>query len=232
MGNIVKIGWSGGKDSTCSVIKHIERGDKVKIVTYIPMFTDDIPLILKDHYNFIMETSKKFIEMGCEFHLVKGITYYDYVTRPILRGPNKGKIYAFPCILAGKCGFNRDSKSKACNNFDVGEFDYTSVGIAYDEKKRHKQLNDKKRSILVELQITEKQALEYCKSVDLLSPIYKKGLKRDGCGLCPQASEFERGLWFNDYPEAIPLVIELQNLVKEKFPERAPLRNRKYFIDG
>ena len=52
--DIVKVNWSGGKDSTCSALLHIKRGDKVKIVSYIPMFTDEIPLILKDHYNFIM----------------------------------------------------------------------------------------------------------------------------------------------------------------------------------
>ncbi len=33
--DIVKIGWSGGKDSTCAVYKHLERGDKLKIVSYL-----------------------------------------------------------------------------------------------------------------------------------------------------------------------------------------------------
>ena len=44
--DIVKIGWSGGKDSTCAVMKHIERGDKVKAVCWVPMLTKEIPLIL------------------------------------------------------------------------------------------------------------------------------------------------------------------------------------------
>ena len=34
-----------------------------------------------------------------------------------------------------------------------------------------------------------------------------------------------------DYPEAIPLVIELQDIVKEKRPDRPPLRKYKYFIE-
>lgn len=37
--SIVKVAWSGGKDSTCAVMLHIKRGDKVKVVCYIPMFT-------------------------------------------------------------------------------------------------------------------------------------------------------------------------------------------------
>ena len=28
--SIVKVGWSGGKDSTCAVLLHLEKGDKVK----------------------------------------------------------------------------------------------------------------------------------------------------------------------------------------------------------
>ena len=54
---------------------------------------------------------------------------------------------------------------------------------------------------------------------------------RDGCSLCCNASEKEREEWFEDYPEAIPLVIELQNIVKEQRPDRPPLRDYKYFIE-
>ena len=35
--SVVKIGWSGGKDSTRAVMAHIQRGDKVKAVCYVPM---------------------------------------------------------------------------------------------------------------------------------------------------------------------------------------------------
>lgn len=45
--NVVKINWSGGKDSTASVILHINEGDKCIVVCYIPMLTIDIPLIAK-----------------------------------------------------------------------------------------------------------------------------------------------------------------------------------------
>ena len=46
--SVVKIGWSGGKDSTRAVMAHIQRGDKVKAVCYVPMFTKEIPLISKN----------------------------------------------------------------------------------------------------------------------------------------------------------------------------------------
>jgi hypothetical protein len=86
------------------------------------------------------------------------------------------------------------------------------------------------RSILCELKITEQEATEFCKENGIYSPHYCQKKKRDGCALCYNASEQEREEWFADYPEAIPLVIELQNIVKEKRSDRPPLRNYKYFI--
>ena len=56
----VKVSWSGGKDSTCAVLLHLRDGHKVKAVNYTPMFTEEIPLLLKDHYEFILEITSGF----------------------------------------------------------------------------------------------------------------------------------------------------------------------------
>lgn len=227
---VVKVGWSGGKDSTCAVMHHLQRGDKVKAVCFIPMFTNEIPLICKNHYSFIMNTANTFRSMGAEVHIVTGECYYDRVRHRATRGKFKGRIFGFPYFNRGQCHFKRDSKQKALLACDVGEFDYEDIGIAADETKRQGQLNDKKRSILCELGITGNDAIRFCKENGLLSPHYAVN-KRDGCALCPNAPERERQLWFNDYPEAIPLVIELQELVKKERPDNFPLRNYGWFIE-
>lgn len=227
--DVVKVGWSGGKDSTCAVMKHIERGDKVKAVCYIPMFTDEIPLILKKHYDFILQTAEYFRSLGAGVHIVSGMTYYDYCTHRAIKGKYKGQIFGFPCVEVGKCGFKRDSKLKALAKCDVGDYDYEDIGIAADETARHGQLKDNKRSILVELGITEKEALDYDLIHNILSPHYSL-LKRDGCTLCPHAKKQERDMWFVDYPEAIPILLELQDRVKIERPDRPPLRNYEYFL--
>ena len=54
--------------------------------------------------------------------------------------------------------------------------------------------------------------------------------KRDGCALCPQAKEIEREAWYKDYPEAVPLLMELQRIVNKHRPENKPLRGNKWFI--
>lgn len=233
---IVKVGWSGGKDSTCAVMLHLQRGDKVKVVCWLPMLTNEIPLILKEHYEFIINTSNYFRSLGAEVYFANdGLTYYEYVTHVAKRGKCKGMIFGFPCINRGQCGFKRDGKMRACNRCDVGEYDYESIGIAFDEVARHNQLTLAKRSILCEMKFTEQDALCFCKSNNLYSPHYSydfgKKNNRDGCALCPHATQEERLLYYKDYPDAVPIILELQNIVKEKRPDRSPLRGHKWFFD-
>lgn len=230
MGDIVKVGWSGGKDSTCAVSLHLRQDDFVKAVCYVPMFTEEIPLITKRHYEFILNTADFFRSQGAEIYFPNGMTYWDYVTHRALSGKFKGQIFGFPCFKTSQCGFKRDSKEKACKSVDVGYYDYESVGIAFDEYKRHGQLNDKKRSILVEKGYTEQFATMYCYHKGLLSPHYEYAT-RDGCVLCPNGKDRGRQIWYSDYPEARELVIQLQDIVKQQRPDRPPLRNYEYFIE-
>lgn len=226
----VKVCWSGGKDSTASTFLHLEQGDEVTTVTYIPMFTKDIPLIRKPHFEYIMKTSDHFTKLGARCLIVSGMTYWDYVTHVTTRGKYKGLIFGFPCIITGLCGFKRDSKVKTVNNVDVGYFDYEDIGIAYDEIHRQNQLTELKRSILYEKKLTENDAKSIVTERWHLSPIYET-TSRDGCVLCPHAKAIERELWFEDYPEAKEKLIELQNIVKTHRPDRPPLRGHKYFIE-
>lgn len=223
---VVKVSWSGGKDSTCALWMHLQQGDTVKAVCYIPMLTDDIPLIMPEHYEFIHKTADRFRAMGAEVHIVSGMTYVEYFTHIAQRGCNKGRIFGFPYFSS--CGFRRDSKIEACK-LDVGTFDYEDIGVAYGETKRYGQLNDKKRSILKEHEVTEQEAFIICGVNDLLSPHYF-GNNRDGCALCPNAKKEERDRWFAAYPEAKQIVWALQELQKKWKPNTYPLREYKWFL--
>lgn len=227
--DVVKVSWSGGKDSTASVILHHGRGDHCKIVCYIPHFTEEIPLIQKAHFEFIHSAAEKFRSWGHEVYIVKGLTYWDYVTHVSLKGKFKGKIFGFPTIKRGACGFKRDSKLKALKTCDVGFFDYEDIGIANDEPQRFSNLSESRRSILVEYGYSEKKALFLCDTHKLMSPIYTSN-SRDGCVLCPFSKSIEREKWLQDYPDVRPLLVELQNIVKSERPDRAPLPNYQYFI--
>lgn len=230
MEEVVKVSWSGGKDSTCAVLIHLLLGHEVKVVNYTPMFTDEIPLLLKDHYEFIQNAAQRFRDMGAEVYMVTGMTYHDYVLRRKTKGVDKGGIMGFPCFIPRMCKFKNFSKERALHRCDVGYYDYEDIGIAYDEEKRQSQLNEKLRSILTECRITEQLAMEICKRNALLSPLYQH-YKRDGCTLCPNAPKREREQWFREFPEAVPIVKELQDKVKAEKPENhTPLRNNEWFL--
>lgn len=229
----VKIGWSGGKDSTCATHLHLLQGDECIVCNYIPMFDDEIPLILKDHYNFIMETADKFRSMGAVVHIVHGMTYWDFCHYRARAGKRTGEIFGFPFFMRGKCNFQRDSKTKAISELDKKfglQYDYVDLGIAYDETDRHGQLNEQTRSILVEKKYSEQMAKEYCIKHGIYSPHYSD-FKRDGCVLCSNARREERIRWYQDYPEAFERVIALQEFVKENRPNQYPLRDYKMFIE-
>lgn len=230
---IVKCCWSGGKDSSCATHLHLMQGDKVIVVNYVPMFTEEIPLILKEHYEFIMQTIELWKSMGAEVYQVHGMTYWDFVHLIKTRGSEKGLPFGFPPFNTGMCTFKNYSKKKSLDGLDKRfnlKYDYMDLGIAFDEIDRHSQLNDYKRSILVEKKITEDIATEYCKVNGLYSPCYLND-KRDGCILCPQAKPNRRIEWFKQYPEAFDLVLELQEFVKRERPNQYPLRDYKFFIE-
>lgn len=227
--DVVKVSWSGGKDSTCSVYLHTLKSHFCKIVCYIPMFTADIPLIQKSHFDFIISTSELFKSWGHEVYLVSGLSYFDYVTHISKKGKFKGQIFGFPCIKRGCCGFKRDSKLKSLLSCDVGFFDYEDIGIAFDEVSRSKILSDSKRSILFEQRVSESDAFRICSENNILSPIYKTSF-RDGCVLCPFSKSFEREQWFLDFPDARKILLDLQYLVRSERPDRAPLPNYQYFL--
>lgn len=225
----VKISWSGGKDSTAAVILHLRRSDHCKVVCYVPFFDSDTPLIRKDHYAHILKTADLFRKQGAQVWIVHGQTYVDYFYRRSSRGKYKGRMFCWPCIIRGACGFKRDSKEKALNQLDVGAYDYQDIGIAVDEKDRQAQLDNTKRSILVEMGLTEEDARKLCEDVGALSPIYNT-TTRDGCALCPHAKAPEREQWLSENPHVVPIILEMQRIAAIERPGQFPLRSHKNFI--
>lgn len=138
-------------------------------------------------------------------------------------------MFCWPCFLTGKCDFKVYSKIKALKYCDVGYFDYKDIGIASDEIKRHSQLSEVKRSILVEMNITEEEAKQICIKNGLLSPLYTS-FKRDGCALCPHAKAEVRQQWFFENPNAKEKILQMQKVAAIERPGQFPLRNKRNFL--
>lgn len=189
--------WSGGKDSTASIILAHENGEPLDMIIFAEvMFNESISGELPEHIEFVHKAAKVFETWGYPVHILRSDrTYMDCFKRRVKRSKNQeriGKKQGFP--MAGKCIINRDCKMKPIRRFWKSiDSEYTQyVGIAVDEKKRIERIVKTKNtvSLLEKYGYTEHMAFELCKKYDLLSPIYEF-TERGGCWFCPNAKEKE-----------------------------------------
>ena len=206
---------SFGKDSLAQIIVAKEHGEPIDAVIYSEvMFTDKISGEFPEHRDFIYNVAiPKLKELyGLETIVLRAdqTMWNDFHTVRV-RGSTQGMLRGFP--IPGLCNINRDCKVPPLRKYveKQPEKVIQYVGIAADEPKRLKRLEGtNKVSLLAKYGVTEKQAMEMCERVGLLSPIYKI-THRNGCFFCPNANEKElRHLYFN-HPELWELLRGLQS---------------------
>ena len=189
--------WSGGKDSTASIILAHENGEPLDMIIFAEvLFNESISGELPEHIEFVHKAAKVFETWGYPVYILRSDrTYMDCFNHRITRSrvPDRiGKKMGFP--MMGKCLINRDCKMRPIRQFWKSvEGEYTQyVGIAVDEKKRIERIVKTKNtvSLLEKYGYTEHMALELCKKYDLISPIYEF-TERGGCWFCPNAKEKE-----------------------------------------
>ena len=205
------VSFSGGKDSTAMLLMMIEKGIKVDRVICIDT-TKEFPQMyehIKKVQEIIEPLKIETLKFDFDYYFSKHIK---------TKGKNKGKKgYGWPCFSMRWC----TGEKKNCIRLFMKQFNNSEVinfqGIAYDEKERttrNKFLPYKVQYPLVDWQITEKQALEYC---------YSKGLDWDGlyekfyrvsCWCCPLSRIGELRILYNDFPE---LWKELEEMDKKTF---------------
>jgi hypothetical protein len=108
------------------------------------------------------------------------VTYENCFYRIYESGKNAGTMWGFPIFNAPWC--NSQLKTSAMRGvIKKGDIEY--VGIAYDEKKRHKIISKTKIAPLVDFQIDEGLCGLHCMYEGILSPSYETSF-RDGCWFC------------------------------------------------
>ena len=81
------------------------------------------------------------------------------------------------------------------------------LGIAADEPKRFRQLNERKRAPLVEFDIDEDLCGLYCQYSDMLSPSYETSC-RDGCWFCHNQGVAQLRSLRRNYPDLWSLLMK------------------------
>ena len=192
--------WSGGKDSTASIILAHEHKEPLDLIIFAEvMFDENISGELPEHIEFIRNKAIPVFEnWGYKVKILHSEkTYMDCFHHRITKGKRKGMKKGF--VMSGHCDVQRDCKLKAIKKFWKSvDGDFTQyIGFATDESVRMERVVKTKNqvSLLEKYRYTEQMAFELCEKYDLLSPIYNFA-PRGGCWFCPNARYKElRHLW-------------------------------------
>lgn len=200
------ISWSGGKDSTATIILCHEYGIPIKKIVYVRMMYDEnLPATLPVMTDFVDKTKEVFENWGYPVEIVKGKqTAMDIARKVYFKSVNEhknGNYYGVSQFIRGTCYFQR--VKPATIKMLQNEKEYELIGYASDEVERIGRLTDTKQSILLTLEVKEVDTFDICRKYNLLSPLYDLGIKRDGCWFCPNAGVRERAYLRTNYPELV-----------------------------
>jgi 3'-phosphoadenosine 5'-phosphosulfate sulfotransferase (PAPS reductase)/FAD synthetase len=184
--------WSGGKDSTATVILAKENKIHIdKIIMSEVMFDKAKGISNEDeeHMKFVREIAiPQFKAWGYDTEILHDDE--DYLSL-FHKEKVKGGKYGFP--LGGMCHLNNYCKIRPITKYLKEHKDLIRYqGIAIDEPNRLKNMKKRKGnniSLLEQFNYTEQMAYDLCKRYNLLSPIYLNGKnRRSGCWNCPNQS--------------------------------------------
>ena len=240
------ISWSGGKDSTASILLALENDIKISRICHVDMrYDDETPAILPEHYEFVMSAAERFRSMGLRVDIERSRkTAHELASYISTKGNCIGRRVGMLDFIGPACGFKRVKINTADGHWK--RFLQSSnparagavcdllecVGIAADEPRRLVRLGKGKFSLLAEKGITEKQAAEICKKHNLLSPIYSiEGIKRDGCFFCPHTPALRRAFVKQKHPELLPKIWEMFRLCNYPPQRWRYMRTNKWFSD-
>lgn len=218
--------WSGGKDSTATIILAHLHNEPIDEIVYVEvMFDSNLSGEFPEHIDFIKNIAiPKFKEWGYSVQVLRSDkTFMDIFTHYPTRGKykDKGLRGGFPLALG--CEVNGECKRRPINQYlkGIDEEVVQYVGIAIDESNRLQKLDKHKdkTSLLAKYNYTEEQAKELCIEYGLLSPIYRVA-HRNGCWFCPNARIKESRYLWTTYPNLWGKLMWLEeqpNLIRPKW---------------
>ena len=237
------VSWSGGEDSTASIILCHEKGIHLDGVVMSEVMFDhrrNISGEHPEHIEWVYKTAKPIIEeqFGYKVYILRDESDYIqefFYTPKNPRIPERANKHA-GFLLGGMCVANRNLKMRPLRKFfaEVGECEQI-VGICADEAARLQKLSKKvnRRALLAELGIEKHETAQICRKYNLRSPIYKTG-KRQGCWFCPNTTikgfaELKKRhpeLW-----EELRILSLTENLVSQSFRYELPFAEVDRRID-
>ena len=172
--------WSGGKDSSASIVLCYEKGIHLDGILFAEVMFDHSRGISGEnpkHIKWVYEEAIPIIEkMGYKVIIVKSKSDYMQEFHRVISNSKQdgrnGKMSGF--FIGGMCAGNDRLKMRPLNKFikDEGEVEQI-VGIAVNEPERLARLKMGEKSILAEYNIREADTYDICRKYRLLSPTYE-----------------------------------------------------------
>lgn len=211
--------WSGGKDSTASIILAHEHNEPLDLIIFSEvMFDKNVSGELPEHINFIKNKCIPLFESwGYEVKILHSDrTYKDCFFHVVNKSKKEDRIGKYKGFaMSGHCDVQRDCKLRPIEKFWKSfEGEYTQyIGIAVDEPVRLDRVvkTVNQTSLLQKYGYTEQMAFDLCKKYDLLSPIYEIS-NRGGCWFCPNAKDKELKCLRNKHRELWKKLLELEDV--------------------
>lgn len=204
------INWSGGKDSTATIIACIKYNVPIEVINYVRMmYDDDLPATLPIMTNFVDRCIDRLVnQYKIKVNVIKSETCKKNVCDKVYKRSKyedmNGTRYTLAKLLRGRCKF-QDYKGKALDK--IKQTEHTMIGYCIDEKERYHRLKHPyQESILCTLGIDQSKAIHICKVNNMLSPLYDLGISRDGCFFCPNCKRKEIDYIKENYPELVEII--------------------------
>lgn len=214
------VSFSGGKDSTAMLLMMIEKGIEIDEIIFL-----DTGAEFPQMYKHIKKVEKYINKKITVLRNRKGLFEYWLLNHIKTRGKFKGqKGYSWADHGARWC--TATLKVQVSNSYLKEKYkDYQVIlyqGIAFDEQERAtRESGSKIGSIikypLVEWEITEKEALEYCYSKGFDFGGLYKNFDRVSCWCCPLKSLKELKVLWSEYPELWSKLKEWDSKTYRKF---------------
>lgn len=213
--------WSGGKDSTTTIILCHEHNIPLDTIIFSEVMFDKANNISGEnplHMDFIINTAKPLFESwGYEVLILRSETdylenFYKIVERPIKHMENAGKFRGFP--ISRQCAIKRDCKERPIRQYfkSLDEEYIQYVGICATEPTRLDSMRrtSNKVSILEKFGYSDDMNRQKCLEYGLLSPAYDFS-KRQGCWMCPNTKLAELRYVRENMPDAYNKFLQLES---------------------
>jgi 3'-phosphoadenosine 5'-phosphosulfate sulfotransferase (PAPS reductase)/FAD synthetase len=203
------VSFSGGKDSTALLLMMLDKGMQVDDIVFC-----DTGMEFDEMYNHIDKVEKQIKRTITRLISEKGWDYYMF-EHIKTKGKNMGsRGYSFPTPLGRWCTDRLKQRPFKKYIKDIDE-PTIYIGIASDERKRIKDNGEKYP--LVDWEVSEKDALEYCYSKGFdWGGLYEK-FSRVSCWCCPLQNINSLRSLYHDFPEKWEVLKEMQRKSSNDF---------------